>query len=358
MADKLTSGDISVVTRQSDVTSLQHRTNYENLKNKVNEVIDDLAAVSIGTTNAETTAARPYHANLKARLDNITSGLPNFRATTTALVTESTPNAMTVEIAADSGQINGISVNWSAATSGTITAPSVNPRIDIVVANSDNTITIVTGAEAATPVIPAIATTQLALARIDLTTSTTVITNSEIINYGGLVNSQIGELIAIHPDTNSAYIPNSYNYSPCDGVELLDTTYIATTNDTKVPDLTDDRFLMGSTSYESDGTNNSNHIHNIFFRKLLVTGIVGFSMSTNITSDTYITGYVSTGATDPSSDLATGALLNDDANGLLTEASGASADEPYTTSGLQGPLGAGTQNRPLYFAVKYFIRIR
>jgi hypothetical protein len=271
MASKLTSQDIAEITRQSDVISKNLRDNYTNLKNKTNEVIDDLAAVSIGTTNAETTAARPYHTSLKERLDSIGSGKPAYRSTIASLVTESSPAAMTVDIAADEGQINGISVNWSAATTGTITAPSVNPRIDVVVVNSDNTLSVVTGSEAVAPVIPTIASTQLPLARIDLATSTSTITNSLITNYNGYVWSQLGEIIAIHPDTQSAYLPNTFHYSLCDGTELLDSTYISTSNDTKVPDLSDDRFLRGGTSYGTGGTNTMDLEHNhIWF---IATGV-------------------------------------------------------------------------------------
>ncbi len=51
-----------------------------------------------------------------------------------------------------------------AIISGTVTAPTTNPRFDVVVVNTDNTLSIVTGAESATPVIPTVATTQKGLA--------------------------------------------------------------------------------------------------------------------------------------------------------------------------------------------------
>jgi hypothetical protein len=343
MASKLTSGDISEITRQADVLSKPLRDNFTNLKNKTNEVIDDLAAVSIGTTNAETTAARPYHTSLKERLDDITSGKPNYRNTITSLVTESTPNAMTVEIAAGAGQVGGITVNWSSATTGTITAPSVNPRIDIVVVNSDNTITVVTGAEAATPVVPTVASTQLALARIDLTTATATITNSEITNYNGYVWSQIGEIIAIHPDTKAAYLPNLFHYSPCDGVELLDTTYIDDGNDTNVPDLTDDRFLMGDTTYTTGGGNSMAHTHEHNHKWLDLEGpgvsnvrTVTLGDTVNLLDKSYM--YGSTGS---QIDITTDTKVDTDRW----------TDNDSTASSV-------TENRPLYFSVLYYMRIR
>jgi hypothetical protein len=349
MADKLTSADIAEITRQSDAISKNLRDNFTNLKNKTNEVIDYLAAVSIGTTNAETTAARPYHTNLKARLDAITTGKPNYRGTITSLVTESTPNAMTVEIATDIGQAGGISINWAAATTGTITAPSVNPRIDIVVANSDNTITIVTGSEAATPVIPTVSSTQIALARIDLTTSTTAITNSEITNYNGYVWSQIGEIIAIHPDTLAAYLPNSYHYSPCDGVELLDTTYIATTNDTKVPDLTDDRFLMGDTAY---GFGNGGHVHQWMYNNGGISGEEYTIIDRDKSNGEFTTGETQHRYISPDVGQPTGT------GQVYVGFSVAMSDEKGYTTGALSDAGNLYEEKPKYFSTKYYIRIR
>jgi hypothetical protein len=357
MASKLTSGDISEITRQADVLSKPLRDNFTNLKNKTNEVIDDLAAVSIGTTNAETTAARPYHASLKERLDDITSGKPNYRDTITSLVTESTPNAMTVEIAAGAGQVGGITVNWSAATTGTITAPSVNPRIDIVVVNSDNTITVVTGAEAATPLIPTVTNTQLALARIDLTVGMATITNSDIINYNGYVWSQIGEIIAIHPGTKTAYLPNSYHYSRCDGMELLDTTYfdiaLSTSGDDYTPDLTDERFLMGDSAFDYGGYN-GNHVHQILYNKN-VAGVD--SIYTMITTDTTLASFDNISATG-------GVLLVEQ---IVDEGSATSETPVFNNFGFDASIysvggvddnGTAVNNKPLYFSVLYYIRIR
>lgn len=66
-------------------------------------------------------------------------------------------------------------------TSGTITAPTTNPRKDLIVKDSTTgTIAIVTGAEAASPVDPAITDSQDLIGRITLQTSTTSITNSII----------------------------------------------------------------------------------------------------------------------------------------------------------------------------------
>src|SRR5574337_435955 len=66
-------------------------------------------------------------------------------------------------------------------TSGTITAPVSNPRIDrVVVDQTTGTISVITGTEAASPSPPAIGTGKFPVAQIALTTTTTSITNSII----------------------------------------------------------------------------------------------------------------------------------------------------------------------------------
>lgn len=162
MASKLTSADISEITRQSDVISKPVRDNFTNLKNKTNELVDEIAAAAIGTTNAETTAARPYHTNLKERLDQIWSGQYNIAASG-GVVTINAGDSQKVDVTAFTGTIGGIQVKVAAATSGTIAYTSANTRYDVVVANSDSTFSVVTGAEGANPELPAVASTQKAL---------------------------------------------------------------------------------------------------------------------------------------------------------------------------------------------------
>lgn len=150
-----------------------------NVQNDLNTLEDQIAAASIGTTNAETTAARPYQASLKDRLDIIGSGqvslIGGFEVSA-----QGSPN-MTVQISTGQGTIDGIEVEKTSITNtGTITAPSANNRYDVVYINNTNTIGVATGTESADPVYPTISQTQKALAVILLTPSTTQITSSEI----------------------------------------------------------------------------------------------------------------------------------------------------------------------------------
>jgi hypothetical protein len=172
MASKLTGADISEITRQSDVTSKPVRDNFTNLKNKTNELVDEIAAAAIGTTNAETTAARPYHTNLKERLDSIWDGKQNYVKNGGAVTEQGTPD-MTVAVAAGEAKISGIDAKWAAANSATITVPGSNTRLDIVVAQSDSTLTVVTGVAAASPVFPSVSSTQVVLAVLVVKNTTT-----------------------------------------------------------------------------------------------------------------------------------------------------------------------------------------
>ncbi len=91
------------------------------------------------------------------------------------------PAGMTVKVSAGGILVAGALVENGIQTSGTITAPSVNPRIDRVVLDAvTGAASIIAGAEAASPVPPAIPNGKLPIAQIALATSTSAITNSLI----------------------------------------------------------------------------------------------------------------------------------------------------------------------------------
>lgn len=93
---------------------------------------------------------------------------------------EQTTPDMTVRI--DAGYIyDGSTITEVAAqNTGTITAPSTNPRIDRITINSSGTVVVTTGSEAASPSPPALPTGNIPVAQVSLTTSTTEITNADI----------------------------------------------------------------------------------------------------------------------------------------------------------------------------------
>lgn len=95
---------------------------------------------------------------------------------------QSTPD-MTVRV--DAGHIydpDGKTLTEVAAQStGTITAPSSNPRIDrVVVDRTAGTVSVITGSEAASPSAPAIAGDVVPIAQIALTVGMTEIANTDI----------------------------------------------------------------------------------------------------------------------------------------------------------------------------------
>lgn len=92
----------------------------------------------------------------------------------------SEPAAMTVGV--DAGFVlttAGTLVTQAAQTTSTITAPTTNPRNDIVViVGSTGAVAVRAGTEAASPTDPSLSDGDIPLARISLTTSTTTITDA------------------------------------------------------------------------------------------------------------------------------------------------------------------------------------
>lgn len=247
---KITNAQIFNIEHQNDVDSYPLRTNFANIKNRHNELVDTVAAASIGTTNAETTAARPYHTSLKSRIDaiqlnqenyvkdgfevsvnagdstkiNVTQGKATVggievekgygtwsRTGTTITITEyshgrANSSVIDVTVSSDTDPlvlqeytVSNVATNTfditgvdtgdltGSAEYSTISSAISNPttaRYDIVVINSDNTLSIVSGNDSADRVNPNIASTQRPLAVIDVVVATggPIITDSEIID--------------------------------------------------------------------------------------------------------------------------------------------------------------------------------
>ncbi len=110
MASKLTAAAVPRIGIQSPVDSIPVDKAEQALRVKINEVIDALAAVSIGTTNAETTASRPFNISLKGRLDSILDGHPNVVKDGGTVAERTTPD-MKVRVEAINANITGIDVH-------------------------------------------------------------------------------------------------------------------------------------------------------------------------------------------------------------------------------------------------------
>jgi len=93
----------------------------------------------------------------------------------------SSPAAMTVDL--DAGHLfDGTTLTEKAAqVTGTITAPSTNPRIDrLVIDRATGVVSVVGGVEDASPVPPAITAAKLPVAQVALVVSQTTIVNADI----------------------------------------------------------------------------------------------------------------------------------------------------------------------------------
>jgi len=100
-----------------------------------------------------------------------------------------TPN-MTIKVDAGSFLYNDAIVSNSQQTTATITAPSSNPRIDLVVIDSyTGVVSVITGAEAASPSPPALTAGKTPIAQIALSVGQTSILNANItdvrVSMGG-----------------------------------------------------------------------------------------------------------------------------------------------------------------------------
>jgi len=89
--------------------------------------------------------------------------------------------AMTVRVDAGALFVDGAVVEVAAQSTGVITAPVVNPRIDRVIIDAETgTVAVVTGDEAAVPEAPAITDGYLPICQVALAIDTTEITNDLI----------------------------------------------------------------------------------------------------------------------------------------------------------------------------------
>lgn len=131
----------------------------------------------------------------KTNLDNSIAVISEWGASF-APHEQDTPN-MTIRLDAGTLFTGTALVVLAALDTGTITAPATNPRKDIVTLDPTGGgssppvyIGVTTGSESATPADPSIASGLIPIARINLTTSTTAIANTDIDDLRGAVWDQ------------------------------------------------------------------------------------------------------------------------------------------------------------------------
>jgi hypothetical protein len=171
--------DIYEINFQEDVDSYPLRENFANIKSAINDNQSQINNISGAESTNEVVQARDYADSLKDRLNQASRNQKNVVISGLLTTEQGTPN-MTVQVSSGYALVNGI-LNYKSSTTntGTITAPT-NKRWDVVVINSDNTISVVSGNDSNDRVLPAIASSQRPLAIIDLDSATASITNSLI----------------------------------------------------------------------------------------------------------------------------------------------------------------------------------
>ena len=138
----------------------------------------------------------------------------------------------------------------------------------------------------------------------------------------------IGSIIGIHPESINA--PDIRFWSSCNGVADLPVANFTLASDTKVPDLTDDRFLQGATTFDKNASGSNVHNH-LWYDK----------QSPGVSDSTFDT----TGASVNISATATEVK-----NGMRADGNGPHlAIDAYTNN---------TTSKPKYFSVRYYMRIR
>ena len=137
---------------------------------------------------------------------------------------QATPD-MTVRLDAGTLFVGVTVVENAAQSTGTITAPSANPRIDrVVIDDATGVVSVITGSEAPSPVAPAIATSKLPICQVllDNSPATTSIGNSLITDERVSPGSGSDLPAGILAPYTGATAP--VGWLLCDGTTGLDST--------------------------------------------------------------------------------------------------------------------------------------
>jgi hypothetical protein len=211
--------NLNVISYQDPVRSKPIRENFSDIQNAVNDLQTQINELTTPPEGSEVTNARDNADVLRDRLRGASLSQGNVVISGGEVTAQGTPD-MTVHIAAGTALVNGIYCNWAAQDSGTITAPSTYPRYDLVVANSDNSISILTGDEAASPIPPSYSSSQKEISFIYLTTATTSIIDSVITDAKRILKNTNDDIIV--GDTGQySTIQEAVNYCKVKGYGVI-----------------------------------------------------------------------------------------------------------------------------------------
>lgn len=115
--------------------------------------------------------------------DDITSDSLNKTGIGLRAIAQSTPD-MTLYVMPGVVVIAGVVAKYAGGNSGSFSAPSSNPRIDLLCINNAGTLSITQGSEAASPSAPAYPTDKLVICEVYMRPSTTAIHNTDQGSHG------------------------------------------------------------------------------------------------------------------------------------------------------------------------------
>ena len=108
----------------------------------------------------------PFVANTNATAAAMQLLRADAQAASFLLVNQQASPGMTVQVQAGVIYIGATKVTYAGGNSGTITAPSTNPRIDLLTIDTSGTLAFTTGTEAISPVAPTYPANKMVLAEI------------------------------------------------------------------------------------------------------------------------------------------------------------------------------------------------
>ena len=119
------------------------------------------------------------------------NGIPRSSGSPELLVAAQGTPDMTVDVAIGAALIDDEVAGIIEAATLTFTAPTTNPRIDIVTIDQDGTVAIVAGTEAASPSAPATPAAELKLAEVYHRTAETSIKDTDDSTNGYITDSRV-----------------------------------------------------------------------------------------------------------------------------------------------------------------------
>lgn len=287
--------NLNQINFQDPLRSKPVRENFTDVQNDLNDLQSQINTLATPPTGTEVTNARDYHTVLRDRLRSASKGQGNILISGGLVEEQSTPD-MTVSITAGEALVDGVACKWSAQDSGTITAPVSDTRLDYVVVNSDNSISIVSGTLSATPVFPTVASTQLIVSALVVKSTTTSLNK--------------GTQIFTFKNPHNSYFPNLYINASYTATDKLHNNVIVDLSGDLITGTLECQGNCWVVDYDNPGANGSGEISAAGASTWLIDNPTSWKISSYIKKDATrqtISGSGSTGFLTSSPTLYSGA---------------------------------------------------